>query len=405
MKTTPLLLVLSMILGMCVIAGSPPVQAQSLKYRIPIAVTDSGAFLRSGKITVGLHPNATTCIDTALLTGFINRWSEAEPGTEQEFEGPPPPPGFEVRSSYPSAICLISPYVVDIHKSVSPTQIDTFRFKVQVDGTQGDDIHTIKFRCPKVLSEYADSVLLVRNAGTVRFRINMSQQDTFNVPWSIGTLSTNFSNILFIIKNPKTPTITPVVTTTAPVDDATNVLLTPTFQWNAVPQAYYYRFQLAKDTLFTGINLVRTDSLAGSATSFTLLTSLLQNTNYYWRILVSDPYGVGYYQSPPLHFTTGTTGAVDPGKDGIPSSFALEQNYPNPFNPTTEIKYHIAERRHVSLKIFDTLGREVRTLVDEVEEAGVKSVRFDARRLPSGEYTYRLTAGTFVDVKRMVLVK
>jgi hypothetical protein len=382
-------------------------RTQALRFQIPITIADSGIKISTGRLMIGLHPDATTCLDNIPLRGFVNRWSEYDEwGTVIEQECVPPGPGFDARFSYPTAICGASPCREDIHKSVSPTQVDTFRFNVQVDQTLGDDIHSIKFRWPKVLSEYADSVILARGVGSTRFRVNMAMQDSFIVPnYSISLLGRNVTQIFIIIKNPKTPPAAPTVTTTAPVDNATNVSLTPTFQWNSVSQAYYYRFQLAKDTLFTGINLVRTDSLAGSATSLTLSSALSQSTNYYWRILVSNPYGVSYYQSPPLHFQTGSVGAVDPSKDGIPSSFALAQNYPNPFNPTTEIRYQLAERTHVSLKIFDSLGREVRTLVDEVEEAGYKSVQFDAKNLPSGEYTYRLVAGSFVEVKKMLLVK
>ncbi len=406
MKTTSLILVLCLVFTLCLLVNTHPAQAQSLKFRIPITVSDSGKFIRSGKLLIGLHPDATSCIDNTPLTGFVDRWSEIDSSTVREQEGPPPPPGFDARFSYPTAICLISPYTEDIHKSVSATQIDTFRFKVQLDATQGDDIHSLKFRWPKVLSEYADSVILSRSVGSVRFRVDMALQDSFTVSnYSLGTLGATMSSIFIIIKNPKTPPGAPTITTTSPFDGETNVSLTPTFQWNAVSQAYYYRFQLARDTFFTVSSRVRQDSLSGSATSLVQSSSLTQNTDYYWRILVSNPYGVSYYQSPPLHFTTGIAGAVGPVKDGIPSTFALEQNYPNPFNPTTEIKYQIAERSHVILKVFDMLGREVCTLVDEVQEAGYKSVQFDAMGLPSGEYTYRLSAGSFSDVKKMLLIK
>jgi uncharacterized delta-60 repeat protein len=89
----------------------------------------------------------------------------------------------------------------------------------------------------------------------------------------------------------------------------------------------------------------------------------------------------------------------------IPQNFALEQNYPNPFNPTTTIKYDIPVENFVILKIFNTLGQEVATLVNEMQAPGFKAVKWDASNLPSGIYIYRLTAGKFTDVKKLMLIK
>ena len=91
--------------------------------------------------------------------------------------------------------------------------------------------------------------------------------------------------------------------------------------------------------------------------------------------------------------------------NGNPSTTNLKQNYPNPFNPTTKIKYNLPENNFVSLKVYDVLGREVATLVNSEQEAGYKSIQFDASKLSSGMYFYKLVAGSFVDVKKMVVVK
>ncbi|MFN3345717.1 MAG: T9SS type A sorting domain-containing protein, partial [Chloroherpetonaceae bacterium] len=86
-------------------------------------------------------------------------------------------------------------------------------------------------------------------------------------------------------------------------------------------------------------------------------------------------------------------------------AFELAQNYPNPFNPTTTIRYQIPTAQTVSLKVYDVLGKEVATLVNGRQEAGSYSVPFNASRLSSGMYFYRLQAGEYVETRKMMLVK
>jgi hypothetical protein len=105
--------------------------------------------------------------------------------------------------------------------------------------------------------------------------------------------------------------------------------------------------------------------------------------------------------------TTGSATSVGPGEHGsLPTEFRLEQNYPNPFNPSTAIVFQIARSGMVSLNVYNVLGQLVRTLVDEVRNAGVHTVTFDARDLPSGVYFYRLAVdGTAVETRKMALLK
>jgi hypothetical protein len=90
---------------------------------------------------------------------------------------------------------------------------------------------------------------------------------------------------------------------------------------------------------------------------------------------------------------------------GLPTEFALNQNYPNPFNPTTTINFELPRDVKVKLTIYDILGREVTTLVDEQMEAGIHNVQFDAARYASGVYFYHLKAGDRVFSKKMMLLK
>ncbi len=93
------------------------------------------------------------------------------------------------------------------------------------------------------------------------------------------------------------------------------------------------------------------------------------------------------------------------GEENVPKEFSLEQNFPNPFNPSTEISYELPKSGHVSLKIYDMLGKEAATVVDEVKSAGRYQVRFDATKLSSGMYFYRLRSGEFMKTRKMLLVR
>ena len=89
----------------------------------------------------------------------------------------------------------------------------------------------------------------------------------------------------------------------------------------------------------------------------------------------------------------------------VPRRFALEQNYPNPFNPATKIRYDVPNQSQVRIAIYDVLGRQVQVLVNEELSAGSHTVEFDATRLASGVYIYRMEAGSFVQTRKMMLVK
>ncbi|MFA3784148.1 T9SS type A sorting domain-containing protein [Melioribacteraceae bacterium 4301-Me] len=97
--------------------------------------------------------------------------------------------------------------------------------------------------------------------------------------------------------------------------------------------------------------------------------------------------------------------SVEDNRNDFPNEFRLYQNYPNPFNPTTTIRFSIPQREHVTLKVFDVLGREVATLVDKKQEAGYYEKKFNAENLPSGMYIYRLTAEKVNLVKKMMVLK
>lgn len=117
-------------------------------------------------------------------------------------------------------------------------------------------------------------------------------------------------------------------------------------------------------------------------------------------------YSFGDYKLLPRQDSDFIGYTTDLEDEGVtPSVYAVSQNYPNPFNPTTTIQYELPEASAVSVKVYDILGREVANLVDEFKNAGSYKVSFDASKLASGVYVYRIEAGKFNSVKKMVLMK
>jgi hypothetical protein len=169
--------------------------------------------------------------------------------------------------------------------------------------------------------------------------------------------------------------------------------------WHRSAPATSYRVQVASDSIFSSL-------VADSTVTDTLvrLNPLAASTRFHWRVRSSNANGASAY-STPANFTTGDMIAAVEEPGTMPDAFALSQNYPNPFNPTTHIQFTIANRQLTILKVFDALGRDVATLVNEVKQPGTYNVQFDGSSLASGVYLCRLVAGNFVQTKRIVLLK
>ena len=107
-----------------------------------------------------------------------------------------------------------------------------------------------------------------------------------------------------------------------------------------------------------------------------------------------------------LHTTNGGATFVEEEElNEIPTEFLLTQNYPNPFNPSTKIRYSVPQSSNVTIKVFDILGNEIETLVNEEKPVGTYEITWYAANLPSGIYFYKLQAGSFVETKKMILIK
>ncbi|MCK5077754.1 MAG: T9SS type A sorting domain-containing protein, partial [Calditrichia bacterium] len=114
----------------------------------------------------------------------------------------------------------------------------------------------------------------------------------------------------------------------------------------------------------------------------------------------------GHYQAWMSKVTFGPVVSVESsGDSNIPDQYTIEQNYPNPFNPSTVITFSLPKSEMVKIEVYSLLGQKIETLLDRSMSAGTHKVEFMAKDLPSGVYLYRISAGGFEQVKKMLLIK
>jgi hypothetical protein len=182
--------------------------------------------------------------------------------------------------------------------------------------------------------------------------------------------------------------------------DTTGVPRKATLNWGAAYGAANYHVQVASDI---GFSSIAADTTLAN-TTVKLSTTLTASKKYYWHVAsANDTLSSAY--SVVDSFTTGTGIDAVEGKDGIPKTFALFQNYPNPFNPSTAIKYNLPKAQMVTLKVYDILGQDVATLVNERQNAGYYNVSFSAARMASGVYFYVLRTEGFSSTHKMLFLK
>ena len=187
--------------------------------------------------------------------------------------------------------------------------------------------------------------------------------------------------------------------------------------WEAISNGLTYldvrAFAFAGNNLFAGINDNENNNggvfiSSNNGANWIAVNDGLGNKHISSLIIHNDYIFAGTYQITgsvwrrPLSEIVTT---VEQSNILMPSIFYLKQNYPNPFNPTTKISYSIKEEGLVTLKVYDILGKEIVTIVNENKPEGIYEVEFNASQLPNGMYIYKLQAGGFSDVKKMLLLK
>lgn len=165
--------------------------------------------------------------------------------------------------------------------------------------------------------------------------------------------------------------------------------------WQTATEVNNYGFEIERtaNNSWEKIGFVEGHGNSNSAKNYSFQDSPTSDGVYSYRLKQIDFDGKFEYSSVvEVNFNTVT-------------DFALEQNYPNPFNPTTSISYSIPKNEFVTLKVYDVIGNEVATLVNTLQESGKHEVNFNASNLSSGIYFYKLTAGNYTQIMKMMLVK
>lgn len=174
-----------------------------------------------------------------------------------------------------------------------------------------------------------------------------------------------------------------------------------------------------EDITWTGVNLneVKIELSTNNGTDWTTLEESAPNTGTYsWTVAAQDSSDQcliritnvenGYvFDVSDDVFTIDIVSGMNETQNQLPTEFGLYQNYPNPFNPATSIKYAVPQTSLVTIKVYDLTGQEVVSLVNEVKEAGIYDLEFDAQNLASGIYLYRMIAGNFIAVKKLNVLK
>ncbi len=194
--------------------------------------------------------------------------------------------------------------------------------------------------------------------------------------------------------------VPPAPTNVYPANNATGIIPTTLIDWTTSAGATQYRLQVSTDSTFatTQMDTIQTvDSIHVPA------GKLLNNTKYYWHVRAQNVGGNSSYTST-WNFTTSLTGVSSNGGE-IPQLFKLYQDYPNPFNPATVIKFDLPATGFVKMEVFNLIGQVVATLVNGNYAAGSYSVTWDAANFSSGVYFYRINAGNYTDIRKMVLIK
>lgn len=361
--------------------------ANSGGFTIAIQMKNSEGESMGAPRKFGLHTHASYCRDEAL----------------GEFLLPPMPPSdaaesrfIDIRSGY--SACLDQGMYLDLRKYENPTQVDAYKYKFQI----GSFAYPIIFVWQDLNANYSGSVKLLYPANGSIININMKQQTSF-------TLTEEDINLFYIIAEGPRNNIWAKVNTVS----QNSAVLVGKFNPNGFSTEGWFEWGITQ----TYGNITTKQDLGNINNQVfysEALDSIQPDVTYYYRAVAKNPQGTLYgidqmfKISPELSVKE---------KKILHKSFILEQNYPNPFNPKTVLKYQLPGLCKVTLKIYNIMGQEVKTLVDEIQEAGYKSLEWNSTNnfgntVASGVYFYKIEAvgvnepsKTFVQVRKMIILR
>jgi hypothetical protein len=175
---------------------------------------------------------------------------------------------------------------------------------------------------------------------------------------------------------------------------------TVTLRWTGKGMYNSFNIQISTDNTFSEILYESNTNLSDFTT-----VDLSGNTEYFWRINSVLGTKTSEWSEIRSFELVGTSTAVVEFENIVPNGYSLSQNYPNPFNSSTTISYSIQKPAYITLRIYDQIGREVKTLISKNQNIGSYSVNFNAHNLSNGIYFYKLQVGDeFVETKKMILI-
>ena len=271
-------------------------------------------------------------------------------------------------------------------------------------------------RAPDVAAELGEQVDLVRvnnHAGNMMFRYDFVFTSAGPPRFENVPLIDYGSHAMVPTMDWKDINVPPAVDIAreAPLasiaDDGNDITLTwdaPTFETASGDSKISYAvYRVADNSAPDAMTAMEDPANLYALTGETTFTDRITEAGQYYYFVTA--YSRNWVEGEPSNVVEHFTATSVESGDEIASAFKLDQNYPNPFNPTTQIRYAIGESVHTNLTVYDALGREVATLVNETMPVGNHSVMFNAENLSSGVYIYILRAGDVMLTQKMMLVK